>query len=202
MSGLTNISILNALWSIVTGDQLELENPILWKVIEHVNAYLNSLSVNGSSSLNILLPSAAIAKLPFFRSISGFQSSVDAVKSFLDLIGPYIDNHKRTLDPNNVRDLLDVILLELENNKNPESCFGKRLGESSVVNLLFELFVGGIESTTTTLITSILHLVHHQEVQLRMHQEIDEVNTHAFILDYVQETLIRTNLFPSSSINT
>jgi cytochrome P450 len=175
LSGLTNISILNALWSIVTGDQLELENPILWKVIEHVNAYLNSLSVNGSSSLNILLPSAAIAKLPFFRSISGFQSSVDAVKSFLDLIGPYIDNHKRTLDPNNVRDLLDVILLELENNKNPESCFGKRLGESSVVNLLFELFVGGIESTTTTLITSILHLVHHQDVQLRMHQEIDEV---------------------------
>jgi cytochrome P450 len=42
---------------------------------------------------------------------------------------------------------------------------------------MVDLFLAGMETTTTSLIIITLHLLHHADVQKKVHEEIDEVNT-------------------------
>jgi cytochrome P450 len=41
--------------------------------------------------------------------------------------------------------------------------------------MLFDLFGAGSETTTTTLRWFFLYLIHHSDIQQRIHQEIDAV---------------------------
>jgi cytochrome P450 len=42
---------------------------------------------------------------------------------------------------------------------------------------MVDLFLAGMETTTTSLMIITLHLLHHPEVQKKVHEEIDEVKT-------------------------
>ena len=39
------------------------------------------------------------------------------------MIAPYISEHKRTLDKDNIRDFVDLALVEIDNTTDPESGF-------------------------------------------------------------------------------
>jgi len=119
-----------------------------------------------------------MAKWPLLDYLSGFKVTKDAIDSIVSLITPYIDEHEKTLDANNVRDFLDVMLLEKRNQKdNPESCFDSNLGEVTIVNSLIEIFLAGMETTSSSLVMAVLLLLHHPEVQEKLHQELDSVRS-------------------------
>jgi cytochrome P450 len=92
-----------------------------------------------------------------------------------DIVVPYIEEHERTLDHNNIRDFLDLMLLEHKNSSDSSSCFNGKLGKATIVNSIIDLFFTGMETTTTLLMNIILHLLHHMDVQEKVHQEIDQV---------------------------
>lgn len=48
-------------------------------------------------------------------------------------------------------------------------------GYYGLFNGLIDLFVAGMETTSTSLMWTFLYLIHHQDVQKRVHQELDEV---------------------------
>jgi hypothetical protein len=58
-----NISVLNALWSILVGEKLDLDDPKLKLVIEMFD---NLLKINSgaTSPVMAILPHASMAKLP------------------------------------------------------------------------------------------------------------------------------------------
>ncbi len=96
---------------------------------------------------------------------------------------PYVEAHQQSLDPENIRDFLDVMLLEVKKSSDPDSCFSAKLGIATIVNSMIDLFMAGMETTSSSLVFSFLHLLHHSDVQQKVHQEIDSVcffnfNTH------------------------
>jgi hypothetical protein len=65
MAGTMNISIVNALWSILVGEKLDLEDPNLIKVVTLINALMN-----GPSPQNVvtsLLPHPSMASWPIIK---------------------------------------------------------------------------------------------------------------------------------------
>lgn len=44
-----------------------------------------------------------------------------------------------------------------------------------MVSVIFEMFVGGSETTSSTLTTAVYMLAKHPEVQKRVHEELDRV---------------------------
>ena len=117
-----------------------------------------------------------MAKWPYLDSLSGFKLTKDAIDSIVNLITPYIEEHEKTLDANNVRDFLDVMLLEKRNEENNSgSCFGSNLGEVTIFNSLIENFLAGMETTSSSLVMAVLLLFHHPEVQDKVHKELDSV---------------------------
>ena len=91
------------------------------------------------------------------------------------MVVPYIEEHESTLDHNNIRDFLDLMLLEHKNSSDSSSCFNGKLGKATIVNSIIDLFFTGMETTTTLLMNIILHLLHHMDVQEKVHREIDQV---------------------------
>ncbi|KAM5320642.1 cytochrome P450 2C23-like isoform 2-T2 [Glossophaga mutica] len=98
-----------------------------------------------------------------------FFKRVAAIKHF---ILQKVKEHRESLDQSNPRDYIDCFLTKMEQEKhNPMSDF-------HLENLVIcgsNLFVGGTETTASTLRFSILLLMRHPEVQAKVHEEIDRV---------------------------
>ena len=76
------------------------------------------------------------------------------------LIKPHLVSHKKTLDPDNIRDFMDLYLTEIQNTTDPKSTMYGKKGEANLINAFVDLFLGGIETTSSTLLWAILILVH------------------------------------------
>lgn len=51
-----NISIVNALWSIVIGERLSIEDPNMKTICKRINDFAVTITVNGASPLALILP--------------------------------------------------------------------------------------------------------------------------------------------------
>ena len=52
-------------------------------------------------------------------------------KELQEFIEPYINKHQQTLDPDNIRDFVDLMLLEIQNTTNTDSSFYGKTGDIS-----------------------------------------------------------------------
>lgn len=117
-----NISILNALWSILVGERLDLEDPKLAMIIELFDELLRENS-GPTSPIVQILPHPSMAKWPGLRKITGVDRAFRTFNAMQDFIEPYIIEHKKTLDEDNIRDFVDLMLLEIQNTTDPDSSF-------------------------------------------------------------------------------
>ncbi len=130
-----NISILNALWSILVGEKLDLDDPKLAEIIQLFDSFFRT--ANGpASAISAILPHSSMVKWPGIRKLTRFDAAQKTFKATQEFIHPYILEHKKTLDPDNIRDFVDLMLCEIENTTNPESSF---YGETGV-NLTLEFY--------------------------------------------------------------
>ncbi|KAI8495169.1 cytochrome P450 2 sub U member 1 [Branchiostoma belcheri] len=86
-----------------------------------------------------------------------------------------ITRHRENLDSENPRDFLDYCLLEVEKQEKVEG-----LTEEIVMNIAQELFGAGAETTTNTLLWSLLHMALNHDIQNKVfvsivQQELDAV---------------------------
>ncbi|XP_072007166.1 cytochrome P450 2C20-like [Engystomops pustulosus] len=84
----------------------------------------------------------------------------------------YIDNHKRSLNPNAPRDFIDYFLIKI---KEEESHSGSNFREISLIMSLIALLPTGIETTSVTLNFALNLISNYPNVQVKVQQEIDEV---------------------------
>ncbi|TSK22728.1 Steroid 17-alpha-hydroxylase/17,20 lyase [Bagarius yarrelli] len=84
------------------------------------------------------------------------------------------DEHKADFSNNIQRDLLDALLRakhSSENNNTITQDVG--LTDDHLLMTVGDIFGAGVETTTTVLKWSILYLVHHPQVQKKIHEELD-----------------------------
>ena len=70
---------------------------------------------------------------------------------------------------------MDLMLIQLLAQKNTDSCFSEKLGKMTIINSLLDLFLAGMETTSSSIVMSVLHLLHHPYVQEKVHEELDRV---------------------------
>ena len=168
-----NMSILNALWGIVSSRRFDLNNVEEIEKFEIMNALFNSF---GGFSLSTLI---AFSLPEFLRKYNTqFKTMLHRQHHLYDWFAQEYETHLKTYDENNLRDYIDCYIQErqrTERENDTDSSFYGEKGHWSFVNSMLDLFVAGAETTSSTLQWALAYLVHHPEIQSRAQQELDEV---------------------------
>ena len=99
-------------------------------------------------------------------------------KVFMDIIDLMLENimkHKESLNPNEPRDFTDMMLIEIERTTEESSSLYGQFGIDNLKVTLFDLFLAGSETTSTSLTWAALYMVRYPEIQTRVQQELDQV---------------------------
>ena len=79
------------------------------------------------------------------------------------------------LDLNDPRDFTDSMLIEIEKTTDKSSSFYGEGGVENLRNTLFDLFIAGSETTSSTLTWAALYMVRYPQVQKKVQAELDRV---------------------------
>ncbi|XP_066264684.1 cytochrome P450 2U1-like [Branchiostoma lanceolatum] len=119
---------------------------------------------------------SSIAKsIPFLRKLPFVRKELEKVdrndKELVDFIKAKINENKETFDPADIRDIIDVYLMETQHQTPDEA--DRTISEIGMINTVRDLFIAGAETTATTLKWGLLYLARHLEVQRKVQDEID-----------------------------
>jgi cytochrome P450 len=115
-------------------------------------------------------------KLPILSDLSGFNLNKSMYDQVTTLIRSYVDEHVGSFDPHSCpRDFMDIYLKEISKTQDPWSSFHPARGHASLINMCVDLFVVGTETTSSALLWIVLYLLHHEDIQARIHYEIEKV---------------------------
>ncbi|KAM9380079.1 cytochrome P450 2C20-like [Phaethornis superciliosus] len=93
----------------------------------------------------------------------------DALKAF---VYEEVKLHQASLDPSSPQDFIDCFLSKMQEEKdNPSSTFHMK----NLVTCAFDLFLGGTETTSTTIRYGLLLLIKYPKIQEKVQEEIDQV---------------------------
>ena len=79
------------------------------------------------------------------------------------------------LDLKDPRDFTDSMLIEISKTTDKSSSFYGESGIENLRNTLFDLFLAGSETTSTTPTWAALYMVRYPEIQTRVQEELDQV---------------------------
>ncbi|XP_069500533.1 cytochrome P450 2G1-like [Ambystoma mexicanum] len=100
------------------------------------------------------------------------QRFLQNAKTIRRIVKNIVKEHRETLDPACPRDFIDCFLIKMEEERqNPSTEFVMK----NLVATTNNLFAGGTESVSVTLKYGLLIFMKHQDVQERIHEEIDDV---------------------------
>ena len=165
-----NLPILNALWKVTVGERFEYDDPKLVSIITRLTEFSKRLG-RPENLLVICFP--FIFKL--FPSFLDRDKSVEISNDIMNLMFKSIKDHQETLDPNEPRDFTDKFLIEIQNTNDKTSSFYGEAGLENLANTLYDLFLAGSESTSTTLTWASLYMIRYPVVQAKVHEELDKV---------------------------
>ena len=179
MDNSMNLSVINSLWAILTGEKLPIMDPKLVKIVSDFNASLSNIkNIN-----NLMLPLAPRSQIRHaaVQRVVGLHLWRDALINLTNIIEASINEHRDTLDPDNLRDMADVYLNEIATTTDPSSSFYKERGYYAMINNFIDLFVAGMETTSSSIIWTFLYMLHHPEIKKKVHAELDQVKACSFI---------------------
>ena len=186
LNSVMNLSIVNALWVLLVGETLPLNDPKLLKIVAAVDQFIRQRSMK--NSLWARLGTWAVEKYdPIYRQ---FISVTNEIK---DMVIPYIKEHQTQQEETagESADYISEYLREIKKNSgDASSSFHGTRGEESLVSSMLDLFLAGTETTTSSLMWGILFLLHHPEVQDNVHQELDRVLGDKKMVAYEERTLL------------
>jgi len=170
LRALLNVSIVNALWVLMSGESLELKDEKLLGIVKAIDKVLKQ----GSGNPFLILLSQyipAISKLD--RKFQEFSSLVEDIKIW---VSTFVQDHKNLLGSDQMsHDFISTYLDEVQKTNDTKSSFHGKRGEESLIASCLDLFLAGTETTTSSLIWGVLFLLHNPDVQEKVHQELDKV---------------------------
>ena len=165
-----NLPILNALWKVTVGERFEYDNPRLLSIVERLT---EAFEIFGNPSQALLLAYPWLVNI--IPSFFQMDRTEKVLQDVIDLMLENIMKHKETLDPNDPRDFTDMMLIEIERTTEESSSLYGQFGIDNLKVTLFDLFLAGSETTSTSLTWAALYMVRYPEVQTRVQEELDQV---------------------------
>ena len=167
-----NLPILNALWKMTVGERFDYDDSRLQNLCQKSSECLKMFV---STKQAIIYNYPWVEKIPGASRVFDFQIMRRTLHQLVDLMQEAIVEHQQTLDPSAPRDYTDVVLAEIQNTTDPSSSFYGQVGLDNLKVALFDLFLAGSETTSTTLTWASLYMVRYPEVQARVQQELARV---------------------------
>jgi cytochrome P450 len=170
-----NLPVVNALWKIIAGKRLDMNDPKEKNKNADLAAMFASFGVTGIVfPIAVQLPFALATRIPLLKRTK------DLFQSLNSWYREEYAEHEKDWDPDNFRDYLDVYIAERKNanteNDTESSFYGDMgMGDYNFVVSMFDLFLAGSESTSTTLTWAILFMLHNPEPFKKAQAELDQV---------------------------
>ncbi|XP_018418152.1 PREDICTED: cytochrome P450 2C29-like [Nanorana parkeri] len=154
----------NIISLVLFGEHFDYKDPKLHELMTQISGHIRS----------ILSPSHMLCNVfPFLLKLPIVPKIIFKEQSYLqNFVLKYIEEHKRTLNPEAPRDFVDHFLLkikDMEHEEDPDFC------DLSVLNVGVGLLSAGAETTASTLKFSLVLIAHYPDVQVKVQQEIDDV---------------------------
>eukprot|EP00092_Neocalanus_flemingeri_P034518 GFUD01037533.1.p1 GENE.GFUD01037533.1~~GFUD01037533.1.p1 ORF type:complete len:516 (+),score=112.45 GFUD01037533.1:99-1550(+) len=177
-----NVPIINILWQMVADSRFTPQDPEGMKMVENVT--------------NIFITGIKFNHIPLFinqmfSTWTGYLEKIHAHENIRDYLMKIVEKHEVDLDLENPKDFIDVYLIEMKKQSG-----GQEYNKEELAGCLYDFFVAGTETSSTTLKWIVLYLSLHQEVQDRCRNEIISVlgGTKASVSDmpslpYTQATI-------------
>ena len=160
-----NVSIVNVIWSLVTGERKSHDDVIIRDFLESVN---KSIELSTTSSILLFFP--FLIKV-FPEKMFGIDQMRKWMKSSYGYLQEVIDNHKnKERNKTEVKDFIEAFLAEMEKDGAHPS-----FTEVQLLVLCSELFGAGGEPTSATLKWAIRYLAMNPEIQKKAQEEIEEI---------------------------
>ncbi|XP_063613694.1 cytochrome P450 2L1-like, partial [Penaeus indicus] len=158
-----NRSIINVIWAMVMGKRYSYGDA---KMATLLKTFIAPADINFLSPLHFI-PGAK--KLASFIPI--LKQDVKPLKNVTKFIKAELEEFQRDETAKKSDCLTALYLREIEEHKDKPSFFHF----DQLVAVIFEMFVAGSETTSSTLSMAVYLLAKHPEVQKRVHEELDRV---------------------------
>ncbi|XP_078573744.1 cytochrome P450 2U1-like [Branchiostoma floridae x Branchiostoma japonicum] len=168
ISRMVRNAVTNVICSLVFGSRFEYNDDKFTNLMENLSRLF---ATNLLSQLAIFFP--------FLRRFPGMgrgpQDIVDAVGTIQAYIREEIDSHRKTFDYNDIRDLIDSYVRETKSRENDDET---TFTEEYTQWVIFDLFIAGAETTSTTLYWAFLYIILNPDIQEKVQEEIHTVLGH------------------------
>ncbi|XP_055044674.2 cytochrome P450 17A2 isoform X1 [Misgurnus anguillicaudatus] len=155
-------AVTNVVCRLVFNSSYKPNDPELLKVMDYNDGIIQTIARGGLVDIFPWLrifPNKDLAKLKQCVSVRD------------QLLSKKLLEHKMTLTRGEPRDLLDALLIGQMKGSDAED----DITDDHVLMTAADAFGAGVETTSTTLLWTIAFLLHHPQVQERIHNELDEV---------------------------
>ncbi|XP_070568876.1 cytochrome P450 2U1-like isoform X2 [Ptychodera flava] len=157
-------SVCNIIFSIVFGRRYRHDDAEFRNLL--TTHHQNMLLCGSATAVNFI---PLLQYLPF----GNYQKVLTNHVYFRTCLMDMIEKHKRTYNPDDIRDFIDLYLREIEirQQRNEKSSFDY----DNIRRVANDLFTVGTETTATTILWLILYMVAFPEVQQRVYDELKRV---------------------------
>ncbi|XP_019635866.1 PREDICTED: cytochrome P450 2U1-like [Branchiostoma belcheri] len=157
------VAVANVVCSMVMGKRYDYQDETFRELSE---AVVRSAIEAGAGQI--------LSVFPFLRFVPvvnrAGMNALNEVLKITNVLREEISHHRENLDRENPRDFLDFCLLEVEKQEKVEG-----LTEENVLYMAQNLFLAGTETTTNTLMWSLLYMTLNPDTQKKVQQELDVV---------------------------
>ncbi|KAI4897136.1 hypothetical protein NFI96_022770 [Prochilodus magdalenae] len=157
-------AVSNIICSIIFGDRFEYNNERFAKLLEILNENIRLAGSPVGQIFNLV---------PFIKHLPGPHQKIwqntNCAKVFFR---EAVEEHRETLDPENLRDFIDAYLVEMTMQESQED---STFHEDNMIMSTADIFLAGTDTTAATLRWSLIFMMDHPDVQERCHEEIVRV---------------------------
>ncbi|XP_042882706.1 cytochrome P450 2C42-like isoform X2 [Penaeus japonicus] len=158
-----NRSIINVIWAMVMGKRYSYDDA---KLATLLKTFIILSDINFLSPLHFLPGALHLASY-----LPGLKHDVKPLKNITSFIKSELAEFKRDENAKNSDCLTALYLREIEEHKGEDSFFHM----DQLLSVIFEMFLAGSETTSSTLTMAVYLLAKHPEIQKRVHEELDRV---------------------------
>ena len=156
--------VSNIICNICFGSRFEYKN----RKFQHLMQILSFFSQSEcySSATNYI---PLLRLLPENKNI---RHAMEKLNEAYNWVNNEIEEHRKTFDPEEMRDFIDLYLAKEKVDKVEDD---EAFCNYNLKKIIFDIFVSGSDTTTTSIRWILLYILHNPEVQKKCHEEIDRV---------------------------
>ena len=164
-----NISALASLWRIISGEQLQLEDPKLIKLLTYNQQMISDFADP--------LTTISLTSIPIYKFVEslGLLSVVENISNIFKYCDEFIEIEKeKATDGDNPLTFIEAFLHKIKStDESSHPLYGDR-GILNLQNTLLDMFVAGSDTSSTTLNWGMLYMILNPEVQQKVRDELKD----------------------------